>query len=59
MAPVQNALENVPVEVVLGKVSGANLAMELARQALWLVALTLAARGLAAVAARRVIVQGG
>ncbi|HEY7782574.1 MAG TPA: ABC-2 family transporter protein [Ktedonobacterales bacterium] len=54
-----NALENVPVEVVLGKVSGANLAMELARQALWLVALTLAARGLAAVAARRVIVQGG
>lgn len=54
-----NGLENVPVEVVLGKVSGGGLALELARQLLWLVALTLAARAVATRAARRVIVQGG
>lgn len=50
---------NVPAEVLEGKVAGAALLFELGRQLLWLVALTLAARALTTVAARRVVVQGG
>lgn len=54
-----SGLLNAPASMFTGRIAGGALLLELARQALWLVALTLAARGVAAVAARRVIVQGG
>lgn len=54
-----NGMMNVPAEVLEGKVVAAALLFELGRQVLWLVALTLAARTLTTLAARRVIVQGG
>jgi ABC-2 type transport system permease protein len=54
-----NALINLPAEIVLGKVAGSTLLFELARQALWVVAVTLLVRAVIALAARRVIVQGG
>jgi ABC-2 type transport system permease protein len=50
---------NVPAEVFMGKLTGANLAGALLLQATWLVALILLARALTAAAARRVVVQGG
>lgn len=53
------AMFNSPAEIFIGSVSGAAVLPELARQALWLVALTVAARGLTALATRRVVVQGG
>ena len=53
------AMLNTPAEVFIGTVSGAALWGALARQVLWLVALTAAARGLTALATRRVVVQGG
>jgi ABC-2 type transport system permease protein len=56
--PFSNLI-NVPVEILLGKLGGDLLALTIARQALWLLALTLTVRGLTAVAARHVIVQGG
>jgi ABC-2 type transport system permease protein len=54
-----NGMMNVPTEIFTGKLFGGALAFEFLRQALWLVALTLLARGIAAIAARRVVVQGG
>ncbi|HEU5438870.1 MAG TPA: ABC-2 family transporter protein [Ktedonobacterales bacterium] len=50
---------NVPTEIFMGKLSGADLLGALLLQAMWLVALTLLARALTAAAARRVVVQGG
>jgi ABC-2 type transport system permease protein len=54
-----SGMMNVPAEVFLGKLSGAGLLLALGQQALWVVALILIARWVAALAARRVIVQGG
>ena len=54
-----NALINVPAEILLGKIPASSLLFELGRQALWVVLLTLIVRLVIAVAARRVIVQGG
>jgi viologen exporter family transport system permease protein len=54
-----SALMNVPAEVFGGKIAESSLALALGQQVLWLVALTLAARGLTRLAARRVVVQGG
>ena len=54
-----NGLMNVPTEVFLGKLAGADLWLELCRQALWLIVLTFGVRGITAIATRRVIVQGG
>jgi ABC-2 type transport system permease protein len=54
-----SGLMNVPAEVFLGKLNGLDLALNLARQGLWVVTLTLAARLLAAIAQRRVVTQGG
>lgn len=50
---------NVPAEVFIGKVDGSALLLDLGRQVLWLVLLTLGARALTVVATHRVIVQGG
>lgn len=54
-----NGLVNVPVQVFVGKSTGLTLMFEIARQALWLVALVVAARLLTQVATRRVVSQGG
>jgi ABC-2 type transport system permease protein len=54
-----NGLMNVPAEILLGKVAGSSLLFELGRQMMWAVVLTMIVRGIIAVAARRVIVQGG
>lgn len=54
-----NGLMNLPVQVFVGKASGAALLFEIARQALWLVALVAAARLLTRAATRRVVSQGG
>jgi ABC-2 type transport system permease protein len=54
-----NALINVPAEILLGKIARSSLLFELGRQALWVVIFTLIVRIVIAVAARRVIVQGG
>jgi ABC-2 type transport system permease protein len=54
-----NALINMPTEILLGKVTGSALLFGLARQALWVVAVTLLVRAVIALAAKRVIVQGG
>ena len=56
--PFSNLI-NMPVEILLGKVGGDMLVLSIARQAFWLITLTLLARSLTAVAARRVSVQGG
>lgn len=50
---------NVPAEVFMGKLNGANLASALLLQVIWMVALTLLARALSHAAMRRVVVQGG
>lgn len=54
-----NGLMNVPVQVFVGKSSDMALIFEIARQALWLVALVAAARLLTQAATRRVVSQGG
>jgi ABC-2 type transport system permease protein len=54
-----NALINVPVEIVLGKIPAALLLFELGRQLFWVITMTLLVRLVIAVAARRVVVQGG
>jgi ABC-2 type transport system permease protein len=54
-----NALINVPVEIVLGKIPAALLLFELGRQLFWVIIMTLLVRIVIAVAARRVVVQGG
>lgn len=50
---------NIPAEVFMGKLTGADAAAALLQQAIWLVALTLLARALTATATRRVVAQGG
>jgi ABC-2 type transport system permease protein len=54
-----NGLMNLPAEIFLGKISGGALLFEIGRLLCWLIALTLLARLLTAIASRRVIVQGG
>jgi ABC-2 type transport system permease protein len=54
-----NALINVPAEIALGKIPAAFLLFELGRQLFWVITLTLLVRIVIAVAARRVVVQGG
>lgn len=54
-----SGMMSVPAEVFLGKLAGAGLLLALGRQVLWVVLLTLLARWVTALAARRVIVQGG
>lgn len=52
-------LMNVPTEIFLGKLTQSALLLGLGRQVLWSIVLTLFVRMLTAIAARRVIVQGG
>ena len=54
-----SALLNAPAEVFTGTVPASTIPLILLQQVLWLVALTVAARGLTALAGRRVVVQGG
>jgi ABC-2 type transport system permease protein len=54
-----NALINVPAEIALGKIPAALLLFELGRQLFWVITMTLLVRIVIAVAARRVVVQGG
>ena len=54
-----NGLMNLPAEVFLGKLTGGVLLFEVARQLGWLLLLVAAARRLSALAARRVVSQGG
>jgi ABC-2 type transport system permease protein len=54
-----SALMNVPAELFVNKLDGSGIALALGQQLLWLVALTLGARGLTQLATRRVVVQGG
>jgi ABC-2 type transport system permease protein len=54
-----NGLMNVPVAILLGKIDGMNILLELARQVGWVATLTLGVRRLLAGAERRLIVQGG
>lgn len=54
-----NALINVPAEIALGKVPVTLLLFELGRQLFWVIIMTLVVRIVIAVAARRVVVQGG
>lgn len=49
----------VPVEVLLGKHTGAGLVAVLATQALWAIVLLVAGQALLRAATRRVVVQGG
>lgn len=50
---------NVPAQVFMGKLTGADAASALLQQAVWLVALTVLSRALTLAAARRVVAQGG
>ncbi len=52
-------LMNVPAEIVLGKIPLTGVALELSRQVLWVIIMTLGVRLVTKLAARRVIVQGG
>lgn len=54
-----NGLMNVAAQIFVGKENGPLLALDLTRQALWLVALTLVARLITGLAMRRVVSQGG
>lgn len=49
----------IPVDVFVGRVTGPELALALAVQLGWAVALLLAARGVFALGVRRLVVQGG
>ncbi len=50
---------NLPAQILLGKVTGGDLLLELARQLAWVAVFVLLARWLAAQATRRVVAQGG
>ncbi len=52
-------LMQAPVEVILGKVTGAGLAGVLLFQVSWALALMVAGRLLLALAERKVVIQGG
>jgi ABC-2 type transport system permease protein len=54
-----SGMMSVPAEVLLGKLAGISLLFALGRQVLWVVLLTLVVRWVAALASRRVTVQGG
>lgn len=54
-----NGLLNAPAQILLGKEAGWALALEIARQAVWFLALTLLVRAIMARASRRIVVQGG
>ncbi|MBB4892198.1 ABC-2 type transport system permease protein [Streptomyces olivoverticillatus] len=54
-----SAMLQVPVDVVLGRHHGAGLVRALGFQAAWAAVLLLAGRAVQAVAARKVVVQGG
>jgi ABC-2 type transport system permease protein len=54
-----SGLMNVPAEIFLGKLAGSALLLEIGRQVLWIIVLTLVVRMLTAIATRRVIAQGG
>lgn len=53
------AVVQIPVDIFVGRLSGADLWTGLAVQAGWAVALLLAARGAFALGVRRLVVQGG
>jgi hypothetical protein len=50
---------NVTATVFTVKLEGSAVIFELVRQIGWLLILTLSARGIATLAARRVVIQGG
>ncbi|MEZ4571030.1 MAG: ABC-2 family transporter protein [Thermomicrobiales bacterium] len=52
-------LIQTPVDVILGKAHGAELAIAIGLQMGWAIALMLAGRVLLALAVRKVVVQGG
>ena len=54
-----NGMMNVTATVFTGKLEGSAVIFELVRQIGWLLILTLSARGIATLAARRVVIQGG
>lgn len=54
-----NGLMNVPAEIFVGKVTGVQVWLEVARQFGWLIVLTLCVRRLTTLATRRVLAQGG
>ncbi len=54
-----SGLMNVPAEIFLGKLAGGALLLEIGRQVLGIIVLTLVVRMLTAIATRRVIAQGG
>lgn len=54
-----NGLMNLPVQILLGKISGRAMWFDITIQLCWLIVFTLTARTLTAAATRRVIAQGG
>jgi ABC-2 type transport system permease protein len=54
-----SGLMNVPAQVFGGKISGTVLLLAVSRQVFWVIVLILGVRAIAAIAARRVVVQGG
>jgi ABC-2 type transport system permease protein len=54
-----NGLMNLPVQILLGKVSGGDVWQAIGIQIFWLVVLVLVGRLLTSAATRRVVVQGG
>jgi ABC-2 type transport system permease protein len=54
-----NGLMNLPVEILLGKIAGRAMWLDIGIQAYWCMVLILSARMLTRVATQRVIVQGG
>ena len=54
-----NGMINAPAQVLLGKLSGSALLVELALQCTWLLLMASIVRLITMVAARRVVVQGG
>jgi ABC-2 type transport system permease protein len=54
-----SAMVQVPSDVFLGRLSGADLLIALARQAAWVVALLFTAQAVVSLAMRRVSIQGG
>ncbi len=52
-------LMNVPTEILLGKLTHTALLLSLGRQVGWVIVLTIFVRRITAIAARRVVVQGG
>ena len=53
------AILQVPIEIILGKHRGGDLAMALASQVVWAVALYLIAAAVVRAATRKVVIQGG